>query len=311
MNFADRLTKKISETGSALVAGFDPILETLPPFLIKEASRHSTTEEAVFGVLTEFYKISIETLRTKVAAVKPNIAFFEQYGVGGIRAFSWVCSALRDNGILNVIDAKRGDIGSTAQAYSRAFLGRVPLFGKKEAFFDGDALTVNPYLGFDTIEPFLEDCKEYGKGLYVLVRTSNPGSAQVQGVRLTSGQLLHEHVASWIAKRGEDFIGSYGFSSLGAVVGATHPHEAVELRTLMPRALFLIPGMGAQGGTAEDAVKGFAKLGNDKPGGALINLSRGLMSTFANTPQNREELSAALTENASRYNKEVDTALAS
>jgi len=311
MNFADRLTHSITRSKSFIVAGLDPQLDTFPEVILTEAARGSATDEDfVYGVLTSFYSLALTTLSPHIAAVKPNIAFFEQYGIGGIRAFGAVCTESKNLGLPIIADAKRGDIGTTAQAYSRAFLGKVSVSGRPIATWDVDSVTVNPFLGFDTIAPFIEDCLTFGKGIFVLVKTSNPGSGDIQGVHGSEHESdISGSIALWLEKEGLKLLGDCGFSSVGAVVGAPYPAEAKRLRALMPHAFFLIPGMGAQGGTAADAVAGFGLAPNKTPHGALINLSRGLLSAFSSRSLPKEELARELRERAENTNKEIATAL--
>jgi len=311
MNFADRLTHSIDRSKSFIVAGFDPQLDTFPEVILAEADRSSSTdEEFVYAALTSFYTLALTSLTPHIAAVKPNIAFFEQYGIGGIRAFGAVCKEAKNLGLPIVADAKRGDIGSTAQAYSRAFLGKVSVSGRAVATWDVDSVTVNPFLGFDTIAPFIEDCLTYGKGVFVLVKTSNPGSGDIQGVHGRAHENdISGSIALWLEREGQKLRGDCGFSSLGAVVGAPYPAEAKRLRALMPHAFFLIPGMGAQGGTAADAVAGFGLAPNKAPHGALINLSRGLLSAFSSRSLPKEELGRELGARAENTNKEIANAL--
>ena len=281
--FADRLTSAITASGSVLVAGLDPKLEEIPGYLV---SKHKSAQSAgqnwgasVEGILREYIDDVLPLLAGRVAAIKPNLAFYEQYGSHGLAAFSYLMSRAKELSLLSIADAKRGDIGSTAQAYSAAFLGRVRVFGEAHPVFDADALTVSPYLGFDTLEEYLKDCVQYGKGLFVLVKTSNPGSAALQGVSNTDGTTVAAKVASWVCERGSELMGPCGLSGLGAVVGATYPAEARELRALMPKSFFLIPGLGAQGGSAADAVSGFTA--QRPPRGGIVNVSRGIFS-FSN-----------------------------
>lgn len=311
MNFADRLAHSIDRAQSFIVAGFDPQLDTFPEIILTEAaSRTTTDEEFVYTALTSFYSLALTALAPAIAAVKPNIAFFEQYGIGGIRAFGAVCIEARHRGLPVVADAKRGDIGSTAQAYSRAFLGKVSVSGRTIATWDVDAVTVNPFLGFDTVTPFIEDCLAYNKGIFVLVKTSNPGSGDIQDVRSgKDGSDVSGTIARWLDQEGRKLVGDCGFSSLGAVVGAPYPAEAKRLRELMPRALFLIPGMGAQGGTATEAIAGFGTNSHGKPHGALINLSRGLLSAFSSRALPKEALARELRTKAENTNREIAQAL--
>lgn len=312
MNFADKLTLSITRSKSFIIAGFDPQLDTFPEVILNAAaSRTATDEDFVYTALTSFYTLALTALAPHIAAVKPNIAFFEQYGIGGIRAFGAVCGEARNIGLPVVADAKRGDIGSTAQAYSRAFLGKVSVGGRSIATWDVDSVTVNPFLGFDTVVPFIDDCLTYGKGIFVLVKTSNPGSGDIQGIRSSEGQSdISGAIARWVDAEGRRLLGDCGFSSLGAVVGAPYPGEAKRLRELMPRAFFLIPGMGAQGGTAVDAVAGFGTDALGNPHGALVNLSRGLMSSFSSRSLQTEDIVRELCSKVENTNREIAQAAA-
>lgn len=304
MNFADRLQASIKSRNSFLVAGFDPQLEALPRFVREEAARQRTSAESVRWALSTFHHQALIALHQQVAAIKPNIAFFEQYGSPGLEALHEICAEAKNLNLPVIIDGKRSDIGNTAAAYSRTFLGKSKFFSESSAVLDVDALTVSPYLGFDTLEPFMKDCLEYGKGIYVLVKTSNPGSKALQDLVISDGRKVSEVVADWLGEQAVKLQGTSGYSSLGAVVGATYPEEAKKLRARMPNNLFLIPGMGAQGGDAAQAIAGF-DYSRATPGGALINMSRGLMSTFATEPTSFSELAIALEENASRANAEI------
>lgn len=304
--FADRIQNSIDRTQSYLVAGCDPVIEKLPPFVVSEAiERAATDAEVVERALAMFSDLFLVAVNGRVAAVKPNIAFFEQYGMSGVKAFAEFCRAARERGIPLIIDAKRGDIGSTAAAYSTGFLGRCTVGGRTIAGFDGDALTVNPFLGFDTLEPFLKDCQEYGKGIFVLVQTSNPGAKDLQGL-VANNKSVSDHVATFLATNAEKLQGECGWSGLGAVVGASYPEDAVKLRSIMPNNFFLIPGLGAQGADAKDSVAGFGSL-KGKKGGALVNVSRGLLEGVART---EEELVSLIAANADRFNSQVLKALA-
>lgn len=274
--FGDRLQAQIDKTGSYLCAGFDPDLDTFPKFILEAASKNSSTEEEyVYEAITSFYLSALEVLHSAVACVKPNIAFYERYGIGGIRAFVALCSAIKELKIPNIVDAKRGDIGNTARNYAQSYFGSQKTGLFKSSLVDADAITVNPFLGFDTLAPFLEVAKERGKGIFVLVKTSNPGSGDIQDIQDKDGITVSERVADWTAKHAEELRGSAPFSGLGAVVGATHPDHARALRARMPRNFFLIPGVGAQGGSVEEALAGFSK---DPKGGAIAQVSRGIFS---------------------------------
>ncbi|WKZ57235.1 MAG: orotidine-5'-phosphate decarboxylase [Bdellovibrionota bacterium] len=265
--FADRLFKRINSVRSFLCAGFDPTWEGIPDFIKAEAARRSKdNEELVCNVLLDFHDAALRAVDPYVAAVKPNIAFFEQYGIGGLRAFQAVCALARDRGVPIIADVKRGDIASTGQAYSNAFLAGAPVNGTRVTPFAVDAITINPFLGFDTVDVFLNDAVTYGKGLFVLVKTSNPGSAALQ-------EGTSQKIAGYIHEQHGKLRGECGFSGLGAVIGATYPDEARHFRSLMPQSFFLIPGFGAQGGSAADALAGCDAT---RQHGVVVNASRGL-----------------------------------
>ena len=306
--FADRLSRSIEKTKSHLVAGCDPVLEALPAFIVEESERGADGDgELVERSLGLFCDVFISAVAGRVAAIKPNIAFFEQYGLPGLTVFSRLCRVAREKEIPVIIDAKRGDIGSTAAAYSAAFLGRSMVGRKPFHAFEGDALTVNPYLGFDTLEPFMKDCQEYGKGIFVLVQTSNPGARDLQGL-MSDGASVSQHVARWLSANAARLAGEHGWSGVGAVVGASYPEEAIKLRETLPTNFFLIPGFGAQGADAKDSVAGFGRDSRGKRGGALVNVSRGLVQGKATSC---DELYALISANADRYNTQLHQALES
>jgi orotidine-5'-phosphate decarboxylase len=223
------------------------VLESLPSFILESADKHASSDaEFVERALDQFTEVFLEAVKGRVAAIKPNIAFFEQYGIPGLHVFKRFCDAIRLAKIPLIIDAKRGDIGSTAAAYSAAYLGSVAVRGRSTTAFECDALTINPFLGFDTLEPFLSDCQKHGKGVFVLLRTSNPGAKDLQGL-MCEGASVTDYVARWLASNAERLAGSCGWSGLGAVVGASYPGEARALRAALPTNYFLIPGLGAQG----------------------------------------------------------------
>ena len=225
-----------------------------------------------------------------VVAVKPQVAFFEALGADGIRAFEEVCAYSRAAGLQVIADGKRGDIGSTARAYAAAFLeGEPPLV---------DALTVNPYLGSDSIEPFLAACRRHGAGIFCVVKTSNAGGGEIQDLALTDGRLVWQHVARLVQEWGEDLLGEHGLSAVGAVIGATHPRAVGEARRLLPRSVLLLPGVGAQGATPADVARAFTS----GPASALVNVSRDVIYAFR--VSGMEWRSAAAAE-ASRYAREV------
>ncbi len=282
-HFADRLTNKISNLNNPTVVGLDPRLNQIPQFIKDEAiNEFGETFEAAGATILEFNKGIIDAISDIVPAVKPQIAFYECYGHEGLKAYQDTVRYAQEKGMIVIGDAKRNDIGSTAKAYAEGHLGKVDLFGEPIPSINVDALTVTPYLGSDGITPFTSICEKEGKGIFVLVRTSNPSADEIQGQAL-GDHLMDEHVATLVEGWGRDLIGDSGFSSVGAVVGATYPEEARVLRNLMPNQIFLVPGYGAQGGGAEDTKPCFHKNGT----GAIVNSSRGII--FAYEKQGKSE----------------------
>jgi orotidine-5'-phosphate decarboxylase len=288
-HFADRLIGRLRELGHPLCVGLDPHLAQIPA-LFSEGPMTPGDPRAAEAV-GRFLDAVLDRLEGRVAAVKPQIAFFEQLGWPGIRVLDALMRRARSAGMEVVLDAKRGDIGSTADGYARAYLA-------SDAAMPADALTLNPYLGFDTIEPFARVAAESGRGLFVLVRTSNPGSADLQDV-LVEGQPLFGRVAQGLGRFESALAGRVTpWSSLGVVCGATWPDQARRVREALPRALFLVPGYGAQGGSAADAVSGFLPGPRGLEGG-LVNSSRGVLFP--------EEAQTAST--AGAWERTVDAAL--
>ena len=272
-NAMDRLVNKIKEMNNPTVIGLDPRYDMLPN-CIKE--KYGIDVKSICEGILEYNKALIDATYDIISAVKPQIAFYEMFGVDGINCFKETCKYAKEKGMIVIADIKRGDIGSTAAGYSNAYLGETLVGNKKESFFDIDFVTVNPYLGIDGIKPFIEDAQKYGKGIFILVKTSNPSSAELQDLRLESGETVYEKVAELVKSWGEELIGENKYSSVGAVVGATHPIQLKELRALMPNTFFLIPGYGAQGGKAEDIALGFDENGI----GGIVNASRSLMCAY-------------------------------
>jgi orotidine-5'-phosphate decarboxylase len=268
MHFADRLHDRIAGVDSRLVIGIDPYPERLfgASSLFAKAYPHLEPEK----LLIEFCAILIETAEDTACAVKPQSAFFESMGLTGLAVLSACLRAARAKGIPVIMDAKRGDIGSTAAAYAKAYLD-------PDSDFFADALTVNPYLGPDTLEPFARTAAQAGCGLFVLVKTSNPGSGAFQDQILKeSGEKVYTRVARAVNCLGAANIGQCGYSHVGAVVGATYPAELQELRETLPSSYLLVPGYGAQGGTAEDVRHAFLPGG----GGAIVNASRSIAYAY-------------------------------
>lgn len=276
MNFADRLIAACQEKQSSLVVGMDPRWASLPPDLQELAVKaNGRTAQAAALAFHLFGRAIIDAVADVAVAIKPQFAFYEQYGPWGMHALSQTVEHAKSQGLLVIGDAKRGDIGSTAEAYAQAYLGG--LAGDDEPNFSLglDALTVNAYLGSDGVKPFLKAAGQTGSGLFALVKTSNPSSGELQD-QLVGGEPLYARLARQVATWGEQLVGEKGYSSLGAVVGATYPAEASALRKLMPRSIFLVPGYGAQGGTAADVVPAF----NDDGLGAIVNSSRGIIFAY-------------------------------
>jgi orotidine-5'-phosphate decarboxylase len=262
-HFADRLVGRVRALGHPLCVGIDPHLSRIPPLFRRGAMEPSeaTTSDAV----RDFLDAVVDRLEGRVAIVKPQIAFFEQLGWPGLRLLRDVVARARSRGLLVLLDAKRGDVGSTAEAYARAYLG-------PGAPLRADALTVNPYLGRDALAPFVERAAAHGDGVFVLVKTSNPGSGDFQDRPLAGGEPLYEAVASALAEGARKLAGpETGWSSLGVVVGATYPEQAERVREQLPRSLFLVPGFGEQGASAADAVRAFVAGPAGREGGVVAS----------------------------------------
>jgi len=273
MNAIDNLIEKIKQTNNPTVMGLDPRYDMLPN-CIKE-KYNGSVEKITQGIL-EYNKALIDATYDIIPAIKPQMAFYEMFGVEGIKCLKETCKYAKEKDMIVILDAKRGDIGSTAAGYSNAYLGKTPMGEIEEAFYDVEFVTVNPYLGTDGIKPFIEDCKKYDKGIFILVKTSNPSSGELQDLKLENGKTIYETVGSLVENWGEELRGENGYSSVAAVVGATYPEQLKTLREQMPHTFFLIPGYGAQGGKAEDIALGFDKNGF----GGIINASRSLMCAY-------------------------------
>lgn len=277
MKFIDRLVTAIHEKNSVTCVGIDPVWERMPAYIIAEAEKtYGKTWEAAGSALLEFGKGIIDAVHDLVPAIKPQMAFFEQYGYHGLKAFEEICAYAAEHGLLVIADGKRNDIDSTAKAYADAYLGETDLFGEKKAAYQIDALTVSAYLGFDGIKPFTANCDKFKKGIFVLVKTSNPSAGDLQDRYAEDGLRNFEYMAHFVESWGADLIGDCGFSEVGAVVGATYPKDVERLRSLMPTVFFLIPGYGAQGASAKDIAAAFDKDGL----GAVVNASRSIIYAY-------------------------------
>lgn len=270
-HFADRVCEAVERKRSQIVVGLDPVPDQLPVELRGEAV---LGRDHAAAACARFCCGIIDAVAPYAVAVKPQSAFFEALGSDGFRALEEVCEYARSAELLVIADAKRGDIGSTARAYASAFVephGDAPPLA--------DAITVNPYLGRDAMEPFLAACRRDGAGIFCLVKTSNAGGVDVQDVRLSDGRLLWQHVAGLVQEWGEDLIGERGLSAVGAVVGATFPREVAEARRLLPQAVMLLPGVGAQGGRPADVAAAFTS----GPASALVSASRSIIYAYRGT----------------------------
>ena len=268
----DSLINKIIKMQNPTCVGLDTDFSYLPDEMREDISTFEGAAERII----EFNMNIIDKVCDIVPAVKVQIAYYEMYGYEGLRAFDYTVNYARGRGMTVIADCKRNDIGSTAACYSRAYLGKTTLGDKTLKAFPSDMLTVNGYLGSDGIKPFVEDIKNNDKSIFVLVKTSNPSSGELQNLKLENGQFIYEKMGELVAEWGKEYIGKYGYSEVGAVVGATHPEEAERLRKQMPQTFFLIPGYGAQGGSAE-----MLKVCFDKRGlGGIVNSSRGILCAY-------------------------------
>ena len=271
----NKLVEKIRKTGAPVVVGLDPMLGYIPePILTKAFAEYGETPEGAADAVWQFNKGIIDAVYDLIPAVKPQIAMYEQFGVPGLAAFDKTVRYCKEKDLIVIGDIKRGDIGSTSAAYAAGHLGQVQIGKNCFAGFDEDFATVNPYLGSDGVKPFIDICKEFKKGIFVLVKTSNPSSGEFQD-RLIDGRPLYEWVGEKVAEWGEMAMGD-SYSYVGAVVGATYPEMGKVLRRIMPKAYILVPGYGAQGGKGEDLLPFF----NEDGLGAIVNSSRGIIAAW-------------------------------
>ena len=273
----NKLVANIKKTNAPIVVGLDPMLSYMPQWILDRAvAEQGETLEAAAEAVWQYNKGIIDATADLIPAVKPQIAMYEQFGIPGLAAFKKTVDYAKEKGLVVIGDVKRGDIGSTSAAYATAHLGTVTIGSKRYVPFNEDFATVNPYLGSDGINPFIDVCKQEKKGLFILVKTSNPSSGEFQD-RLVDGRPLYELVGEQVAKWGETHMGD-SYSYIGAVVGATYPEMGKVLRKLMPKTYILVPGYGAQGGKAADLVHYF----NEDGLGAIVNSSRGIIAAYKN-----------------------------
>lgn len=274
----DKLIDKIQKTGAPIVVGLDPMMKFVPDHIKKLAfeSKGENLEGAAEAIWL-YNKQIIDKTYDLIPAVKPQIAMYEQFGIPGLIAFKKTVDYCKEKDLVVIGDIKRGDIGSTSAAYATAHLGKVQVGSNLCAGFDEDFVTVNPYLGTDGVQPFIDVCKEEKKGIFILVKTSNPSSGEFQD-RLIDGRPLYEHVGEKVAAWGEQLMGEKGYSYVGAVVGATYPEQGKILRKVMPKSFILVPGYGAQGASGKDLIHFF----DDNRLGAIVNSSRGIIAAYQN-----------------------------
>jgi orotidine-5'-phosphate decarboxylase len=285
----DKLLERIMDMNNPSCIGLDTTVDMIPEEILSaELSLRWSTPKAISVAITTFNKVVIDSIYDIVPAIKIQIAMYEKYGVAGIQAYIDTVRYAKSKGLIVIGDAKRADVLLTSTNYSEAHLGAVDISGIKHPIYNTEFLTVNPYLGHDSLEPFIEDCKTYEKGIFVLAKTSNKGSEDIQNLVIENSSLsktnlpknsipLYIYICHLVNEWGKDLIGDRGFSSVGAVVGATHPSQLQELRNLFPNLFFLVPGYGAQGGTASDIMLAFRKKDHL---GALINNSRGIINSY-------------------------------
>ncbi|MDE6673404.1 MAG: orotidine-5'-phosphate decarboxylase [Acetatifactor sp.] len=271
----NKLITKIQQTGAPIVVGLDPMMKFIPEQIQKAAyAQYGETLEGAAEAIWQYNKGIVDAIYDLIPAVKPQIAMYEQFGIPGVIAFKKTVDYCKEKGLVVIGDVKRGDIGSTSEAYAVGHLGKVQVGEKSYYGFDEDFVTVNPYLGSDGVKPFIKVCQEEKKGIFVLVKTSNPSSGELQD-RLVDGKPIYELVGEQVAAWGEECMGD-GYSYVGAVVGATYPEQGRILRKVMPKAFILVPGYGAQGGKGADLLHFF----NEDGLGAIVNSSRGIIAAY-------------------------------
>jgi len=271
----NQLVANIKKTNAPIVVGLDPTLALIPKHVLeKNYKEYGANPEGVAKAIVEYNKTLVDAVADLIPAVKPQIAMYEQFGIPGLVAYKETCDYCKSKGLVVIGDIKRGDIGSTSTAYAIGHIGKVTIEGKDFRGFDEDFVTVNPYLGTDGVKPFTDVCKEEKRGIFVLVKTSNPSSGEFQD-RVVDGRPLYELVGEKVKEWGSECMGDE-YSYVGAVVGATYPEMGKVLREIMPKNFILVPGYGAQGGKGADLVHFFNKDGL----GAIVNSSRGIIGAY-------------------------------
>lgn len=296
----DILIEKIKKTNNPTVAGLDARPEHIPPHILTKYADIENPLKGLAKSMLEFNKGLIGALCDIVPAIKPQSAYYEMLGHYGVETLEKTIKYAHKKGMYVIADVKRNDIGTTATAYAEAYLGAILIGNRKIAAFNADSATVNAYLGTDGIKPFVDVCMDYNKSMFVLVKTSNPSSGEFQD-KIMDGKPLYENVCDQLNVWGADCIGKYGYSQVGAVVGATYPEEQKKIRELIPQAYFLVPGYGAQGATGKDICNAFNKDGL----GAIINSSRGLTCAWQKTGGNGEDYQLATRSEAIKMRDDI------
>ena len=297
----DRLIEKIEQMQNPTVAGLDPKLDFVPEYIRKKCfEKHGETLKGAAKALWEFNKGLIDALCDIVPAVKPQAAYYEMYGVHGMKALYKTQEYARSKGLYVITDGKRNDIGTTMEAYATAHLGKVKVGSEEFEPFPADALTVNGYLGSDGIKPLLNVCKENDKGIFVLAKTSNPSSGELQD-RKIDDEPIYEIMGKMAEEWGKELPGVYGYSGVGIVAGATYPEQITRLREILPHTFFLVPGYGAQGASAKDISAAFDKNGL----GGIVNSSRGIMCAYQKQKCDEHEFAEAARREAIRMRDEI------
>ena len=298
----DRLIKSIVEKQNPTVAGLDPKLDFIPDYIKDKAfEKYGKTLEGAASAILEYNKGLIDELYDIVPAVKPQSAYYEMYGWQGVKTLAETISYAKNKGLFVITDAKRNDIGATMEAYANAHIGTTDICGETVQAFGADAVTVNGYLGSDGINPLLDICSKLDKGIFVLAKTSNPSSGELQDKIINNRTTIYETMGKMCEVWGEKAMGKYGYSGVGAVVGATYPEQLKELRNKLPKTFFLVPGYGAQGGNAKDVALAFDKNGL----GAIINSSRAIMCAWKKENCNPEDYAKAARREAIRMKNEI------
>ncbi len=297
----DALLEGIARTQNPTVAGLDPKLDFIPDYIKQKAfSEYGETLKGAAEAIFEYNKGLIDALCEIVPAVKPQAAYYEMYGTEGVIALRRTQDYAREKGMYVITDGKRNDIGTTMEAYAVAHLGKVKVGNNEYCPFAGDALTVNGYLGTDGIKPLIDVCNKYDKGIFVLAKTSNPSSGELQD-KLIEGMPVYEMMGRMCENWGKDLMGKYGYSGVGIVAGATYPEQIAELRSKLPETFFLIPGYGAQGASAKDISAAFDKNGL----GGIVNSSRGIMCAYKKEGCDEKDYAGAAYREAVRMRDEI------